>query len=80
MYVSENDASCPFSEAEKLSYQLPSLQNFYTMANQDHGIFAWYAGEELASLYLNELTTETSDTVNRQTVEVEMFTYTDDMI
>jgi len=67
MYVGENDAPCPPSEAVKRVEIIPSMANYVTLLGEDHGVFGSYSGQDYMDLLNAELVVDTS--VNDDYVE-----------
>lgn len=60
MYVGENDAPCPPSEAVLRADIIPSMANYITLLGQDHGVFSYYSGEDYMELLNAELVSDIS--------------------
>ena len=60
MYVGENDAPCPPSEAFKRVEIIPSMANYVTLLGEDHGVFGYYSGQDYMELLNAELVDGTS--------------------
>ena len=60
MYVGENDAPCPPSEALKHVEIIPSMANYVTLLGEDHGVFGYYSGQDYMELLNAELVDGTS--------------------
>ena len=60
MYVGENDAPCPPSEALKHVEIIPSMANYVTLLGEDHGVFGYYSGQDYMELLNAELVVDTS--------------------
>ena len=68
MIAGDADAPCPADEAWRYAQQIPTMANFVTLEGGDHGVFAWYAGDDYVNLLTRELTSESSTQVNRESL------------
>ena len=78
MYVGENDAPCPPSEAQKRVDIIPSMANYVTLLGEDHGVFGYYSGQDYMELLNAELVVDTSIGDDYVTSSVTLATENDD--
>ena len=68
MIAGSADQVCPGDEAFLYAQRIPTMSNFVMIEDGDHGVFAWYSGEEYVSLLTRELTDVAPEEMNVESV------------
>lgn len=64
MIVGEFDEPCPPSEAIKYATNMTaSMANYITLADQGHGIFSYYSGDDYMAILNAELNSTAPDSM-----------------